>query len=428
MAISSLGVTSRTIIQATLTNGGVHLFTTGSLTGLLSVKATNTITVVLGRSTASNGTLSAQSGVNFTVGADNFDTVLVYGNIGDELVIDFTPVTTSTATTSPSWLSLAGYTWTGNTYVAQPTKILYPVDTVSVSTALPSGRVYSAGFSNSGVAGYLAGGYTAAAGTAVTSIDQYVFPTDTPSTITPVMAATRYFHAAYANSGVAGYVTNGFYNGVFGTNATIIDKFAFPTMTRSTSAATSLQRVYSGACADGHDSGYIFQGSSNNAAGGGNSSVRRHYFSTDVAVTASGGTSYGADYYHYAAFGSHHGYGAVYVPGTDFATTGTPSTSSIGFFAYSYTYANTTQNVLTASMYKPVALTWPGHGSGGVNTNSGLCTYFSGGRNASHTNVQHIDKMDFPSATMKSVNLVTGVAAAPGYHNYNSSFDNIGVF
>ena len=100
MAISSLGTTARTIIATTLSNGGLHSFSTGSLSGFLYVRSTSLVTIVLGRASASAATLAGQSGTDFSVGADNFDTVLIYGDIGAEIVIDFIPVTTSTATTA----------------------------------------------------------------------------------------------------------------------------------------------------------------------------------------------------------------------------------------------------------------------------------------------------------------------------------------
>ncbi len=427
MAISSLGTTARTIIATTLTNGGLHSFFTGSLSGFLYVRSTAVVTVVLGRASASAAALQAQSGTDFSIGADNFDTVLIYGNIGDEIVIDFIPVTTSTATTAPSWLNLAGYNFGGNQsggYTSQPTKIIFPVDTVSASNALPSGRQYSSAAADSGVAGYLFGGYTAAATTATNSIDRYTVPTDVASTLTATLSSTRYHGVSYANSATAAYQSTGYFAGSM-TGNTVIERFAFPTMTRTTASATSLSRLYAWACANGHDSGYIFGGSTTTTAGSDQSNVRRHYFSTDVGVTVSG---LSMTVYNYLSVASHHGICAVYTAGTRTSASGGQATYT-PTWVRTWQYATDVQVELTPRFYKPTNLTYGGHGSGAVvNANSGTATYFSGGEDGAPTVVQSIEKMDMPSLTTRIILLTSSQQQAGVYYNAQQGFDNIGVF
>ena len=77
------------------------------------------------------------------------------------------------------------------------------------------------------VAGYFGGGQSAST-VHQSSVDKYAFPTDTRTTST--LSGTEYRGTGVANTGVAGYLTDGI-NGVW-------NKFAFPTDTRTTLTAS----------------------------------------------------------------------------------------------------------------------------------------------------------------------------------------------
>jgi hypothetical protein len=70
-----------------------------------------------------------------------------------------------------------------------------------------------------GVAGYIAGG---------TTVDKFAFPSDTRSTLATGLSTSRTSLAGVADSTVAGY-----FGGGSGPSA-VVDKFAFPSDTRTT--------------------------------------------------------------------------------------------------------------------------------------------------------------------------------------------------
>jgi hypothetical protein len=86
-----------------------------------------------------------------------------------------------------------------------------------------------AGFSNSGVAGYYAGG--TGSGSNQTTVNKFAFPSDTQSTLgTGLSAATAYL-VGNSNTEVAGYSGGGLASGTY---TSTVNKFAFPSDTRTT--------------------------------------------------------------------------------------------------------------------------------------------------------------------------------------------------
>ena len=80
-----------------------------------------------------------------------------------------------------------------------------------------------------GVAGYVAGGSN---GTVrVTRVDKITFPADTKTTLSATLTGIIYHSAGFANSGVAGYVAGG------ATLTDRIDKITFPADTKTTLSA-----------------------------------------------------------------------------------------------------------------------------------------------------------------------------------------------
>ena len=78
-----------------------------------------------------------------------------------------------------------------------------------------------------GVAGYSAGGST---GAYVSTVDKFAFPSDSRTTLGTGLSSGRNRIAGMSNSRVAGYAAGG----TTGSNVATVDKFAFPGDSRTT--------------------------------------------------------------------------------------------------------------------------------------------------------------------------------------------------
>jgi hypothetical protein len=125
-------------------------------------------------------------------------------------------------------------------------KITFPADTMANTNGfLPinQGAARLAGMANSGVAGYVGGGERTAV---VATVFTWTFPSDTLSTLGTGLSAARTYLAAMANSGVAGYFGGGGTSVATSNSVSTVDKFEFPSNTRSTlgtGLATANQRL-----------------------------------------------------------------------------------------------------------------------------------------------------------------------------------------
>jgi hypothetical protein len=96
-----------------------------------------------------------------------------------------------------------------------------------------------------GIAGYAATGQFSN-GVQNTAVDKILFANDTVSTLATGVSLGRYTASGFSNSGVAGYVAGG---AALAINRSTVDKFAFPADTRTTlatglsSAASSKQMM-----------------------------------------------------------------------------------------------------------------------------------------------------------------------------------------
>jgi hypothetical protein len=91
----------------------------------------------------------------------------------------------------------AGY-WAGGepSRVSSINKVTFSSDTGStLSATLSTGRQGASGYSNSGTAGYIAGGYDSAA---ISGIDKITYASDTKSTLSATLSAGRNFPGAFA--------------------------------------------------------------------------------------------------------------------------------------------------------------------------------------------------------------------------------------
>jgi hypothetical protein len=170
-------------------------------------------------------------------------------------------------------------------------KYAFPAESRStLATGLSSGRWGSASFANSGVAGYNAGGSTSNTGdgsTNVTTVDKFAMPADTQSTLGTGLSALTRHNAGMANSGVAGYSCGGFLRPSNANTATV-DKFAFPSDTRSTlSSGLSTARRELAAFGNTGVAGYVLGGYASDFT----STVDKYAFPGDTISTLGTGLS-----------------------------------------------------------------------------------------------------------------------------------------
>jgi hypothetical protein len=162
-------------------------------------------------------------------------------NLIQKLSFSSETTSTSSSTLGRSTSSPAGF---GNTALAvyvigglanpaaflDSRKITLPTETVSVLAAPSPGRYGPVGFKNDGVAGYAAGGDQAMYYSFTAAVDKYAFSNDSRSNLSTGLSGGRFYSGAFDNSAVAGYVSGGDNFSLL----TVVDKFAFPGDGRST--------------------------------------------------------------------------------------------------------------------------------------------------------------------------------------------------
>ena len=138
---------------------------------------------------------------------------------------------------------------------AKINKLAFPADTFTTSgSVLTVKNYYSVGSSDYGVAGFTFGGANSNA-----TVDKIAFPSDTVSSVSGGLSDTTSYPSCFADSGTAAYVLLNNANSY----GTAIQKFAFPSMTRTTLSATVVTATWQagGNCNIGV-AGYIAGGSS----------------------------------------------------------------------------------------------------------------------------------------------------------------------
>ena len=104
-----------------------------------------------------------------------------------------------------------------------------------------SDKTNHAGMSDNGTAGYFGGGNDG--GTFYATVDKFAFPSDTRTTLGTGLSAVKFALGAFGNQAVAGYFGGGFTTGSVATST--VEKFAFPADTR-TSLGTGLSSARQG--------------------------------------------------------------------------------------------------------------------------------------------------------------------------------------
>jgi len=221
------------------------------------------------------------------------------------------------------------------------------------------------------IAAYFSGG--ADNSNAKTTVDKFAFPSDTRSTLGTGLANTAQSGAGMANSGVAGYaMPNGTTN-----------KFAFPSDTRSTIGAITNA---------GFLAGFANTGVAGYFAGGNGSTVTRIAFLSDIISTT---TSLSGGRYYVAGFADRAVAG--YVAGGD-TTPGDTRVNTVDKFAF----PGETRTTLGTGMSSVRALHF-------AMANYGTAGYAGGGFTNAGA-VTGVDKFAFPSDTRST--LGTGLAVA----------------
>ncbi|MBT4394263.1 MAG: hypothetical protein HOD33_03700 [Acidiferrobacteraceae bacterium] len=181
----------------------------------------------------------------------------------------------------------------------------------SIST-LSTGLSYTGdlprGMSNSGTAGYTTGGYAYSGGWInYDTVDKFAFSNDARSTLSTGLSMARYGGYGMSNSGTAGYYAGGREVGGAG-NVTTVDKFAFSNDSRSTlSASLPAGRYYGASMSNSGTAGYCAGGHDGNTL----SAIEKYTFSTDTRATLSAGLSAAA----YGTAGISNSGAAGYVGG-----------------------------------------------------------------------------------------------------------------
>jgi hypothetical protein len=298
---------------------------------------------------------------------------------------------------------LAGYFaggYDGSNNISGIDKIAFPADTKStLSATLTSGRLGAGGVANSGVAGYIGGGYINATDTFLSDIDKIAFPADTKSTLSATLSVGRYSHGSMANSGTAGYFGGGYGSDTGGRNSSI-DKLSFSAETRSTLSATLTAAVsWVTAMANSGTAGYFCGGAT---ATGTVSTIDKITFSADTKSTLSASLSSARQ----QAAGMANSGTAGYVCGGEV----TLAINGIDKLSFSAETRSTLSATLTSNNRLAAAM-----------AHSGTAGYIGGGYNDS-TNLSGIDKITF-STDAKSTLSATLTSVSRG----NTGFADSGV-
>lgn len=145
----------------------------------------------------------------------------------------------------------------------------------NLSTGLSGGRFLSGAFDDSGTAGYVAGGDNFSL---LTVVDKFAFPGDGRTTLGTGLSIARYSFDGFQNTGVAGYAVGGTRNVDPGIGDQIrIDKFAFPSDTRTT-LSLGLARNYTAGFSKDGQAGYAAGGSSRDT-------IEKFAFPSDTRTT-----------------------------------------------------------------------------------------------------------------------------------------------
>ena len=217
---------------------------------------------------------------------------------------------------------VAGYNAGGDTgsgYISTVDKFAFPSDSrSSLATGLPQDTAFFKGMSNAGVAGYTLGGFVLGGVDEIDDVYKFAFPSDSRSTLASGLSTNRYSTGGFSDVAVAGY-SGGGRNDNIGTFYSTVDKFAFPSDSRSTLATgLSSAESYLGGMSNNGVAGYIAGDDTNTRT-----AVDKFAFPSDTRTTLGTGLSVGRK----AAAGYSNHSVAGYFAGSD-------TTANIDRFAF----------------------------------------------------------------------------------------------
>lgn len=185
----------------------------------------------------------------------------------------------------------------GTTIITGINKLAWPAETIStLSATISSARRLLTGLSDTGVAGYAAGGMTGTTdATRVATVDKLSFSAETRSTLGTGLGSARSQAGGtgMSNPAVAGY----FPGGRTTVAVTTVDKFAFPSDTQSTTTALPATRIVAGSFSNPAVAGYAGGGL---VGGSASTTVVKLAFSNDASANL--GTGLSLARYHTNAF------------------------------------------------------------------------------------------------------------------------------
>lgn len=176
----------------------------------------------------------------------------------------------------------------GNGYTNDIAKMPFSTDTIAdLAATMDTGAGGTAGCSDSGVAGYVAGGYHGGSPATSARIDKLTYSNDTAALMTPTLSLRRHAPAGMQNSGVAGYFAGGDYDGT-ASYQTINDKLVFATATCSATTAMALSGDTTASFSNSGTAGYLLGGYNGGGASGYKDEIEKFAFPSDTrsALTA----------------------------------------------------------------------------------------------------------------------------------------------
>lgn len=267
----------------------------------------------------------------------------------------------------------------------------------SLGTGISTVGSVGTGFANRGVAGYAAAFYDTAYRT---TVDKFSMTNDSRTTLGTGLSIARTTSNSYANDEVAGYVSGGEING-FNVNTNSINKFAFPSDTRSNLSATvsTANALASGGMQNTGVAGYAQLG---HTASGAVATVDKLSFTAETNSALGTGLSQARAY---SGTMSDDGVAGYVAGGRNFTTNYT----TVDKFAF----PSDTRSTLGTGL----ALDRWGHAGLSKNNSAG---YIGGGAaNPSTARTDIIQKFAFPSDTRTTIG---AVLSAPNL--YLGSFSN----
>jgi hypothetical protein len=177
---------------------------------------------------------------------------------------------------------VAGYVFGDSGPTAIVRKVAFSNDVMAnLATGLSTVASKPTGFANIATAGYRAGGNQSGSGNPTAVVDKFAFPSDTRTILATGLSAAKFGAGAMENFNVAGYVAGGNFET---SQSATVEKFAFPSDTRtSLGTGLSVNRPSAFGNSNVDVAGYV--------TGGNTASIDKFAFPSDTRTTLAVGLS-----------------------------------------------------------------------------------------------------------------------------------------